>query len=46
MISFNADAWIKKLELIAHPEGGYYKEIYRSLENIEDQASTFPLQFC
>jgi predicted cupin superfamily sugar epimerase len=22
--------WIRRLELIAHPEGGYYREIYRS----------------
>lgn len=25
-----AEYWINKLELIAHPEGGYYKETYRS----------------
>ena len=25
-----ADYWIKELGLIAHPEGGYYKEIYRN----------------
>ena len=25
-----ADYWIKNLELKAHPEGGYYKETYRS----------------
>lgn len=30
----NADFWIDKLKLQSHPEGGYYKEIYRSDENI------------
>lgn len=25
-----ADFWVKKLDLAAHPEGGYYKEVYRS----------------
>lgn len=26
--------WIRELDLIKHPEGGYYKEIYRSQESI------------
>lgn len=26
--------WIEELNLIEHPEGGYYKEIYRSEESI------------
>jgi hypothetical protein len=26
----SADYWIKKLDLKAHPEGGFYKETYRS----------------
>lgn len=25
-----ADYWIKRLDLIPHPEGGFYREIYRS----------------
>ena len=25
---------IKKLELLPHPEGGYYRELYRSEESI------------
>ncbi len=33
----NADYWIKHLQLLAHPEGGYYKEIYRSNELIKQQ---------
>ncbi|AWV99711.1 cupin domain-containing protein [Arcticibacterium luteifluviistationis] len=27
---FDAAYWIDKLDLISHPEGGYYKETYRS----------------
>jgi predicted cupin superfamily sugar epimerase len=38
-----AQDWIKKLKLIAHPEGGYYKETYRSDENI--RASVLPERF-
>jgi len=30
--------WIKKLELEKHPEGGYFKEVYRSGEFIEKSA--------
>lgn len=29
-MKFGSDYWIKHLELQAHPEGGYYKETYRS----------------
>ena len=29
-----AQDWIKKLDLQPHPEGGYYKEVYRSDEEI------------
>lgn len=28
----SADKWIKKLQLIPHPEGGYFRETYRSGE--------------
>jgi len=31
----NAKEIIEKLELIEHPEGGYYKETYRSSQRIE-----------
>ena len=31
----NADYWIEKLEMLAHPEGGYFKEIYRASEIID-----------
>ena len=31
----NANYWINKLQMTAHPEGGFYKETYRSAEEIE-----------
>lgn len=31
---YTADYFIKNLNMIAHPEGGFYKEIYASEENI------------
>ena len=30
-----AEYWIDRLGLMAHPEGGFYKETYRSSENIQ-----------
>ena len=30
-----AHYYIEKLNLIAHPEGGYFKEVYRSAEIID-----------
>ena len=30
--------WIEKLKLEKHPEGGYFKEVYRSEESISKQA--------
>lgn len=38
-----ADFWIEKLGLQKHPEGGYYKEIYRSKELIPSEA--LPLRY-
>ncbi len=32
----NAEFWINNLDLQAHPEGGFYKEIYRSNEFVEN----------
>ncbi len=32
------DYWIQKLKLVPHPEGGYYREVYRSNESIEREA--------
>lgn len=34
-MSFSASYWIQKLQLSPHPEGGYYKEIYRDQNHIE-----------
>ena len=34
----DAQYWIDKLELSPHVEGGYFKETYRSGENIDKQA--------
>ena len=31
---YTADEFIKNLNMIAHPEGGFYKEVYTSEENI------------
>lgn len=37
----DAQFWIDKLNLQKHPEGGYYKETYRSLDRInQDQSLT------
>jgi uncharacterized protein len=37
------DYWISKLELQAHPEGGFFRETYRCAE--EAQADTLPARF-
>lgn len=34
----NVDYWIKHLGLLPHPEGGFYKEVYRSSEIINSTA--------
>jgi predicted cupin superfamily sugar epimerase len=33
----SADEWIRKLSLSAHPEGGYFKEVYRSNEFVKKE---------
>ncbi|HNX12810.1 MAG TPA: cupin domain-containing protein [Paludibacteraceae bacterium] len=33
-MSYTADFWIAQLQLQPHPEGGYFKEVYRSEEMI------------
>jgi predicted cupin superfamily sugar epimerase len=38
-----ADYWIKKLDLQPHPEGGYFRETYRSGETIPNR--TLPKRF-
>ncbi len=39
----NAEYWISELNLREHPEGGYYREIYRSCETV--QARALPKRF-
>jgi predicted cupin superfamily sugar epimerase len=39
----NASYWINSLNLLPHPEGGYYKETYRSSGKIKD--SSLPTNF-
>jgi uncharacterized protein len=34
----NVDYWISHLGLLPHPEGGYYKEVYRSSEIVSSSA--------
>ncbi len=34
----NSSYWINSLNLLPHPEGGYYKEAYRSIENIDTKS--------
>jgi uncharacterized protein len=49
MIPQTAEYWIDKLKLQKHPEGGYFREIFRSnnkipgqaVDNIEGERSTF-----
>lgn len=37
MVDKNADYWIEKLEMTQHPEGGYFKETYRSEEQLSGE---------
>jgi predicted cupin superfamily sugar epimerase len=34
----DANYWINNLQMTAHPEGGFYKETYRSAEQMETKA--------
>lgn len=34
----DSNYWVKKLKLEPHPEGGWFKEVYRSKETIDDSA--------
>lgn len=43
MLYRDAHYWIKKLHLKPHPEGGYFREIYRSKELIAKKS--LPLRF-
>ncbi|MFY0672680.1 MAG: cupin domain-containing protein [Bacteroidia bacterium] len=37
----NAEYLIQALELAKHPEGGYFKEVYRSIENLGELPERF-----
>nr|WP_312291739.1 cupin domain-containing protein [Clostridium chromiireducens] len=37
---YTADYFVKNLNMTAHPEGGYYKEVYASDENIPVRGTT------
>lgn len=37
-MSLSADEWIEHLDLTAHPEGGYYKQVYKADESISKEA--------
>lgn len=43
MINQDAQYWVEHLQLTAHPEGGYFREIYRSSELIT--ASALPARY-
>ena len=40
---FDADYWIRKLGLVRHPEGGYFRETYRSREGMA--AAALPARY-
>ncbi|HET7001160.1 MAG TPA: cupin domain-containing protein [Puia sp.] len=42
----NADYWISQLNLIPHPEGGFYKEVFRSHIEILKKYTTDLKQAC
>jgi len=42
----NPDYWIEKLRMTAHPEGGYYSEVYRSNELITGLPGRYSGQRC
>ncbi len=35
-----AEQWIEQLDLVPHPEGGYYREMERSAKSIEDSGNS------
>jgi hypothetical protein len=42
----NADYWIGQLKMVSHPEGGFYKEVFRSRIEILKKNSTDLKQAC
>lgn len=41
-----ATYWTERLELLPHPEGGYYKEVFRSSQEVVRKSSTAIKQAC
>jgi len=39
LIENGADYWVTKLGLQPHPEGGYYREVYRSADEVSETKS-------
>ena len=46
MQDYNASYWIDHLNLQPHPEGGYYKEVFRSQQQVSRSGSTDVKQAC
>jgi predicted cupin superfamily sugar epimerase len=42
----NARYWIDKLDLQPHPEGGYFKEVFRSQQEVRRPSSAITRQAC
>ncbi|WP_158797529.1 cupin domain-containing protein [Pedobacter sp. L105] len=42
----NASYWIKQLNLLPHPEGGYYKEVFRSAIEVTKKSSAKTSKAC
>ncbi len=42
----DANYWIEKLSLMPHPEGGFYKEVFRSKKEVFRKSSTDLKQAC
>lgn len=38
----NYQEWVEQLDLLPHPEGGFYKETYRSTSKLSTNAEEFP----
>ncbi|WP_428330895.1 cupin domain-containing protein [Mucilaginibacter sp.] len=46
MLNNDASYWINRLQLLPHPEGGYYKEVFRSAIEVTRQPSAVVKQAC
>ena len=46
MQQYDAAYWIERLSLLPHPEGGYYKEVFRSGQQITRVGDSAVLQAC